>query len=63
MQCTKEKEVKFSSDDFIILSKRGLDFAFSELFEHPFITVDRGQDLINGKKSKSPKRDPYQKRT
>ncbi|GLU44921.1 hypothetical protein [Allomuricauda sp. NBRC 101325] len=52
MHYTKGKDTKFSSDDFVVLPKRGLDFAFSELFEHPFITVDRGIETKNNKEVK-----------
>jgi hypothetical protein len=38
----KDKPVKFSSDDFILIPKRGLDFSMSEIFSYDFITVDRG---------------------
>ncbi|WP_375324246.1 hypothetical protein [Flagellimonas sp. GZD32] len=47
MHYIKGKDTKFSSDDFVVLPKRGLDFAFTELFEHPFITVDRGMETKN----------------
>lgn len=46
------EDIKFSSDDFVVLPKRGLDFAFSELFEHPFITVPRGNEIMNDQKVK-----------
>ncbi len=46
------KDIQFSSDDFVVLPKRGLDFAFSELFEYSFITVNRGNDFINGQEVK-----------
>jgi hypothetical protein len=38
----KDKPVKFSSDDFVLIPKRGLDFSMNEIFKYPFITVDRG---------------------
>ena len=36
------KRMEFSSKDFVMLPKRGLDFSLSEIFKYPFITVDRG---------------------
>ena len=48
MEYQRGKDLKFSSDDFVILPKRGLDFTLSELFEHPFITVDRGMQRLDG---------------
>jgi len=52
MHYKKGKDTKFSSNDFVVLPKRGLDFAFSELFEHPFITVNRGIEIKNNKEVK-----------
>ncbi|MHA7832706.1 MAG: hypothetical protein ACX93O_16545 [Flagellimonas sp.] len=52
MHYKKGKDTKFSSTDFVVLPKRGLDFAFSELFEHPFITVTRGVKMKNNKEVK-----------
>jgi hypothetical protein len=49
MHYTNGEEIEFSSDDFVMLPKRGLDFSLSELFKHPFITVDRGTQEIDGK--------------
>lgn len=46
---TKGKKVKFSSDDFVMLPKRGLDFSLNSLLEYSFITVDRGVDQRAGK--------------
>lgn len=48
MEYQKGKDIKFSSDDFVVLPKRGLDFALSELFEHPFITLNRGEEMLHG---------------
>ncbi len=42
MYYAKGKKVKFSSDDFVMLPKRGLDFSLNSLLEYSFITVDRG---------------------
>lgn len=49
MHYIKGKEIEFSSTDFVMLPKRGLDFSLSELFEHPFITVDRGTQQMEGR--------------
>lgn len=45
----KDKKMAFSSSDFVMLPKRGLDFSLNEIFKHPFITVDRGMEKRNGK--------------
>lgn len=42
MTYKKGKGVKLTSDDFVMVPKRGLDLALSELFAYPHITVDRG---------------------
>jgi hypothetical protein len=46
---TKGSPMRFSSKDFIMLPKRGLDFSLSEIFQHPFLTVDRGPQTLNGR--------------
>jgi|GEM_PF-345046 len=46
---TKGKRMQFTSKDFVMLPKRGLDFSLSEIFKYPFITVDRGTEKHNGK--------------
>ena len=43
------KKMLFSSKDFVMLPKRGLDFSLSEIFKYPFITVDRGFEKRNGR--------------
>jgi len=48
----KGKKMAFSSDDFVMLPKRGLDFSLSEIFDYPFITVDRGMEERQGKSVK-----------
>jgi len=48
----KGRKMEFSSSDFVMLPKRGLDFSLSEIFRHPFITVDRGVEQRNGKSLK-----------
>jgi hypothetical protein len=47
------KPTKFSSDDFVMIPKRGLDFTLDKIFEYPFITVDRGTEIRNGKSYKA----------
>ena len=49
----RDKPVKFSSEDFIMIPKRGLDFSFRELFQYPFITVPLGTSSENGRTIKS----------
>ncbi|SEA76289.1 hypothetical protein [Pedobacter hartonius] len=46
------KKMVFSSKDFVMLPKRGLDFSLSEIFRYPFITVDRGTEKRNGRSLK-----------
>ncbi len=48
----KGEPMSFSSKEFALIPKRGLDFSFQELFEYPFITVDRGMETIAGKELK-----------
>jgi hypothetical protein len=50
---TKGKRVKFSSEDFVMLPKRGLDFSLNSLLEYSFITVDRGLELRGNKQYKA----------
>jgi hypothetical protein len=45
---SKGKDLKFSSDDFVMLPKRGLDFSLNELFKYEFITLYRGTENIDG---------------
>ena len=53
MYYTKGKPIKFTSSDFVLIPKRGLDFSFNRLFEYSFITVPRGEIIKNGKKYKA----------
>jgi hypothetical protein len=53
MNYTKGKPIQFSSDDFVMIPKKGLDFSLSNLFEYPFITVDRGVEKRKGKTVKA----------
>jgi hypothetical protein len=45
----KGKKMMFTSKDFVMLPKRGLDFSLTEIFKYPFITVDRGIEKRNGR--------------
>lgn len=45
----KGRKMEFSSNDFVMLPKRGLDFSLNEIFKYPFITVDRGAETRSGK--------------
>lgn len=38
----KGEDVVITSKDFVLIPKRGLDLAFSELFEYPYMVIDRG---------------------
>ncbi|MGL2994867.1 hypothetical protein [Flavobacterium sp. TSSA_36] len=46
---SKGKRIKIDADDFVLLPKRGLDFSLNSLTEYPYITVDRGKEVKNGK--------------
>ncbi len=48
----KDEPMKFSSEDFVLIPKRGLDFSLSELLKYPFITVNRGMGVRNGRNYK-----------
>lgn len=37
----KDEDVVITSKDFVRIPKRGLDVSFSELFEYPFMVIDR----------------------
>jgi hypothetical protein len=39
----KSEDVVITSEDFVLIPKRGLDLSFSELFEYPFMVIDRGE--------------------
>ena len=52
MVYTRGQKVKFSSNDFVMLPKRGLDFSLNSLLEDDFITVDRGMEMQGGKNCK-----------
>lgn len=44
----KSKPISYSSDHFIIIPKRGLDFTWNELFKHQFMTIYRGTEIHEG---------------
>ena len=48
MTYQKGQPTKFSSDDFVMIPKRGLDFTLNKIFEYPIITIDRGTEIRNG---------------
>lgn len=52
MSYQKGEPTTFSSEDFILIPKRGLDFSLSEIFKYPFITVDRGYEEYSGRSCK-----------
>ena len=39
----KGEDLVITSESFVLIPKRGLDLSFSELFEYPFMVIDRGQ--------------------
>lgn len=53
MKYTKNKPIRFSSEDFVMLPKRGLDFTLNSLLSYSYITVPRGEEIKNGKKYKA----------
>jgi hypothetical protein len=53
MTYVKGKPTKFSSDDFVMIPKRGLDFTLDKIFEYAFITVERDTETRNGKSYKA----------
>ncbi len=52
MSYQKGEPTTFSSEDFILIPKRGLDFSLSEIFKYPFISVDRGFEQYSGRTCK-----------
>jgi hypothetical protein len=53
MKYQKNKPIKFSSEDFVMIPKRGLDFTLNQLLAYSHITVPRGEEMRNGKKYKA----------
>lgn len=48
IQYKKGQPISYTSDNFIIIPKKGLDFSWSELFRHDFMTVYRGMESVDG---------------
>jgi len=48
----KGEDMKFSSNDFAMLPKRGMDLSFNELFKYPFITVINAGEVEDDSESK-----------
>jgi len=44
----RDKGIRFDSDDFVMIPKRGLDLSLQQLLDHEIITVYRGDEEING---------------
>jgi len=53
MKYQKNKPIKFSSEDFVMIPKRGLDFTLNQLLAYSHITVPRGEEMRHGKKYKA----------
>ncbi|MEN9685378.1 MAG: hypothetical protein RLZZ28_1164 [Bacteroidota bacterium] len=62
MNYSQGKPVKFSSTDFVMIPKRGLDFSMNRLFEYAFITVPRGEETRKGVRYKAVNIIPTDKR-
>lgn len=45
---TRGNGTKITSNDFIMLPKRGLDLTMEDIFKYPYITVQRGVQEIGG---------------
>src|SRR5210317_1881082 len=39
----KGEDLMITSESFVLIPKRGLDLSFSELFEYPYMAIDRGR--------------------
>ncbi len=48
LEFVKGKDLKFDSDDFVLIPKKGLDFSLSQLLEAPVFSVNRGNETLNG---------------
>ncbi len=53
MKYKKGQPAHFTSDNFVMIPKRGLDFTLTKIFEYPIITVDRGTEIKEGKSYKT----------
>ena len=41
--------IEVTSEDFVMIPKRGLDITFAELFRHPFMTLNLGRVRLEGR--------------
>ncbi len=48
----KGKPISYTSENFIVIPRRGLDFTWSELFSHDFMTIDRGMETLESRNLK-----------
>lgn len=51
MSYDREAGVQITSDDFVLIPKKGLDLVMSELFRYEYITVPRGEEQVQGMES------------
>lgn len=51
MSYDREQGVQVTSDDFVLIPKKGLDLVMSELFRYDYITVPRGEEQVQGLES------------
>jgi len=49
IQFKKGSPVSISSEDFVMIPKRGLDFTLNELYRYPFMTLSLGQVRLEGR--------------
>src|SRR5690606_21022491 len=45
IEYTKNEDTKVSSEDFVLIPKKGLDISLHQLFKYPYITLDRGTEI------------------
>lgn len=46
---TKGAPISITSDDFVMIPKRGLDFTLNELYRYPFMTLSLGRVQLEGR--------------
>ena len=46
---TKGESIVITSEDFVMIPKRGLDFTLNELYRYPFMTINLGKVQLDGK--------------
>ncbi|THD65711.1 hypothetical protein E7Z59_14070 [Robertkochia marina] len=51
MSYDRDQGVQVTSDDFVLIPKKGLDLVMSELFRYDYITVPRGEEQVQGLES------------